>query len=119
MTQAGVKVVYNFPKIKVQAKLALIVRKENGKLVQYAHIGSGNYNNVTTRIYGDLGYLTAKPEICAEVLDLFHELITDPRKAGQYKYLLVAPTSPRSAPPVKGLVGSTAMMPTLLSCNRK
>jgi len=93
MTQAGVKVVYNFPKIKVHAKLALIVRKEDGKLVQYAHLGSGNYNNVTTRIYGDIGYLTAKPEICAEVLDLFHKLITDPRKAGQYKYLLVAPTS--------------------------
>lgn len=93
MTEAGVKVVYNFPKIKVHAKLALIVRKEDGKLVQYAHLGSGNYNTVTTRIYGDLGYLTAKPEICAEVLELFHNLLTDPREAGHYKYLLVAPTS--------------------------
>ena len=96
MTEAGVKVVYNFPKIKVHAKLALIVRKEEGKLVQYAHLGSGNYNTVTTRIYGDLGYLTAKPEICAEVLDLFHRLITDPREAGHYKYLLVAPASLKS-----------------------
>ena len=96
MTEAGVKVVYNFPKIKVHAKLALIVRKEEGKLVQYAHLGSGNYNTVTTRIYGDLGYLTAKPEICAEVLDLFHHLITDPREAGHYKYLLVAPASLKS-----------------------
>ncbi len=78
MTQAGVKVVYNFPKIKVHAKLALIVRKENGKFVQYAHLGSGNYNTVTTRIYGDIGYLTAKPEICAEVLDLFHKLTNRP-----------------------------------------
>jgi polyphosphate kinase len=93
MTQAGIKVVYNFPKIKIHAKIALIVRKENGKLVQYAHLGSGNYNTVTTRIYGDIGYLTAKPEICAEVLDLFHKMITDPRKAGGYKHLLVAPTS--------------------------
>ena len=96
MTEAGVKVVYNFPKIKVHAKLALIVRKEEGKLVQYAHLGSGNYNTVTTRIYGDLGYLTAKPEICAEVLDLFHRLMTDPREAGHYKYLLVAPASLKS-----------------------
>ncbi|MFI5449863.1 MAG: polyphosphate kinase 1 [Candidatus Bathyarchaeia archaeon] len=96
MTQAGVKVVYNFPNIKVHAKLALIVRKEDGKFVQYAHLGSGNYNTVTTRIYGDLGYLTAKPEICAEVLDLFHNILTDPREAGHYKYLLVAPTSLKS-----------------------
>jgi len=96
MTQAGVKVVYNFPNIKVHAKLALIVRKEDGKFVQYAHLGSGNYNTVTTRIYGDLGYLTAKPEICAEVLDLFHNILTDPREAGHYKYLLVAPTTLKS-----------------------
>ena len=96
MTQAGVKVVYNFPKIKVHAKLALIVRRENGTTTQYSHIGSGNYNSVTTRIYGDIGYLTANPEIGAEVLDLITRLSTDPRKAGPYKYLLVAPTSLKS-----------------------
>ena len=96
LTKAGVKVVYNFPKIKVHAKLALIVRKENGRLVQYSHIGSGNYNSVTTRIYGDIGYLTSNPEIGAEVLDLFHKLTTDPRKAGPYKHLLVSPTSLKS-----------------------
>jgi polyphosphate kinase len=93
LTQARVKVVYNFPKIKVHAKLALIVRKKNGKLARYSHIGSGNYNSVTTRIYGDIGYLSANPEIGAEVADLLHNLTTDPRKAGPYKYLLVAPTS--------------------------
>ena len=93
LTNAGVKVVYNFPKIKVHAKLTLIVRKENGNTVQYSHLGSGNYNSVTTRIYGDIGYLTSNPQIGAEVRDLFQNLITDPRKAGPYKYLLVAPTS--------------------------
>jgi polyphosphate kinase len=93
LTKAGVKVVYNFPNIKVHAKLALIVRKESNRLAQYSHIGSGNYNSVTTRIYGDIGYLTSNPEIGAEVLDLFHNLTTDPRKAGPYKYLLVSPTS--------------------------
>jgi polyphosphate kinase len=51
---------------------------------------------VTTRIYGDIGYLTAKPEIGEEVLDLFHKLTTDPRKAGPYKHLLVSPTSLKS-----------------------
>jgi polyphosphate kinase len=93
MTQAGVKVVYNFPKIKVHAKLALIIRRQDGKTVQYSHLGSGNYNTVTTRIYGDIGYLTANPEIGAEIFDLFSKLTTDPRKAGPYKHLLVAPTS--------------------------
>lgn len=96
LTKAGVKVVYNFPKIKVHAKLALIVRKENGKLAQYSHIGSGNYNWVTTRIYADIGYLTANPQIGAEVLDLFYKLTTDPRKAGPYQFLIVAPTSLKS-----------------------
>jgi polyphosphate kinase len=96
LTKAGVKVVYNFPKIKVHAKLALIVRREKDKLAQYSHIGSGNYNSVTTRIYGDIGYLTSNPEIGTEVLDLFHSLTTDPRKAGPYKHLLVSPTSLKS-----------------------
>src|SRR5208337_1340371 len=58
--------------------------------------GSGNYNTVTTRIYGDIGYLTSNPEIGAEVSDLFSKLTTDPRKAGPYKHLLVAPTSLKS-----------------------
>ena len=93
MTQAGVKVVYNFPNIKVHAKLALMIRKENGQTTQYSHLGSGNYNSVTTRIYGDIGYLTANPEIGTEVLDLFDKLSSDPRKAGPYKYLHVAPVS--------------------------
>jgi polyphosphate kinase len=93
LTKAGVKVVYNFPKIKVHAKLALIIRKENEKLTQYSHIGSGNYNSVTTRIYGDICYLTANPEIGEEVLDLFHMLTTDPQAAGPYRHLLVAPIS--------------------------
>jgi polyphosphate kinase len=96
MTKAGVKVVYNFPKVKVHAKLSLIVRTEGGSQKLYSHLGSGNYNSVTTRIYGDIGYLTANSEIGAEVLDLFHKLTTDPRKAGTYKHLLVAPTSLKS-----------------------
>ncbi len=96
LNQAGVKVVYNFPKIKVHAKLALIVRKQNGKLVQYSHVGSGNYNSITTRIYGDIGYLTANPLIGTEVLDLFHKLTSDLRTIEPSKYLLVAPTSLKS-----------------------
>jgi polyphosphate kinase len=93
MSKAGIKVVYNFPKIKVHAKLALIIRRENEKEIQYSHLGSGNYNTVTTRIYGDIGYITANAQIGGEVFDLFQKLTSDPRKAGPYKHLLVAPTS--------------------------
>lgn len=93
LTEAGVKVVYNFPKIKIHAKLALIVREENGKPTLYSHIGSGNYNAVTTRIYGDIGYLTANHEIGTEILDLFHQLTIDARKLAQYTHLIVAPMS--------------------------
>jgi polyphosphate kinase len=93
LSKAGVKVVYNFPKIKVHAKLALITRREDGRIVQYSHLGSGNYNTVTTRIYGDIGYLTVNPNIGEEVFDLFQKLTSDPRKAGPYKHILLAPTS--------------------------
>jgi polyphosphate kinase len=94
--QAGVNVVYNFPKVKVHAKLGLILRREGGRLVQYSHIGSGNYNAVTTRIYGDIGYLTANPQIGAELLDLFHSLTGETRKMEKYQYLLVSPQSLRN-----------------------
>ncbi len=62
LKEAGVNVVYNFPNFKVHAKLCLIVRKEKAGIARYSHIGSGNYNSVTAKIYADIGYLTAKPE---------------------------------------------------------
>ena len=96
MTKAGVKVVYNFPKIKVHAKLTLIIRREDGKTIQYSHLGSGNYNSITTRIYGDIGYLTANPQIGTEVLSLFHKLTSDSSEVVPYKHLLVAPSSLKS-----------------------
>ncbi len=95
LREAGVNTVYNFPNFKVHAKLCLITRKENGKLVRYSHIGSGNYNAVTAKIYGDIGYLTSKPEVGAELEQLFNMLINGFQKT-QFKYLLVAPNSLKS-----------------------
>ena len=90
LTAAGVQTVYNFPNFKVHAKLCLIVRREKTGITRYSHIGSGNYNAVTTKIYGDIGYLTARPEIGAELADLFNVLMHGFQKE-DFKYLLVAP----------------------------
>jgi len=88
--EAGIKAVYNFPKVKVHAKLCLIIRKEKTGIVRYSHIGSGNYNAVTAKIYGDIGYLTARPEIGMELEELFNVLIHGLEEK-EFKHLLVAP----------------------------
>lgn len=87
---AGINVAYNFPKFKVHAKLCLIVRRDKTGTTRFSHIGSGNYNAMTAKIYGDIGYLTANPEIGQELDELFDLLISGkPEK--DFKHLLVAP----------------------------
>jgi len=95
LRQGGINTVYNFPNFKVHAKLCLIVKKEGDKLVRYSHIGSGNYNAVTAKIYGDIGYLTANPEVGAELEDLFNIIINGLQEK-EFKHLLVAPKSLKS-----------------------
>jgi polyphosphate kinase len=90
LKEAGVNVVYNFPNFKVHAKLCLIVRKEKAGIARYSHIGSGNYNSVTARIYGDIAYLTARPEIGEELSELFN-VLPHGLQEQEFKYLLVAP----------------------------
>ncbi len=90
LKEAGVNVVYNFPNFKVHAKLCLIVRKEKAGITRYSHIGSGNYNSVTAKIYCDIGYLTAKPGIGKELSELF-EVLSHRSHEKEFKHLLVAP----------------------------
>jgi len=90
LMQGGINTVYNFPKFKVHAKLCLIVKKQKDKIIRYSHIGSGNYNSVTAKIYGDLGYLTANPEVGAELQELFNIIINGLQEK-EFKHLLVAP----------------------------
>jgi len=94
LEQAGVHVVYGLVDLKVHAKLLLIVRKEGDRIVRYSHLSSGNYNAVTARIYGDIGYLTANEDIGEDVSNLFNSL-TGYRHEYTYKRLLVAPRSIR------------------------
>ena len=90
LEQAGVHVVYGFPTMKIHAKTTLVVRKEGGALRRYVHLGTGNYNNVTAKIYEDFGLFTADEDIAADVADLFNYLTGFGRPA-QFRKLLVAP----------------------------
>jgi len=96
LRKAGVQTVYRFPDIKLHAKLCLIERVEGGELVRYSHIGSGNYHAITTKIYGDTGYLTARPEIGEELAKLFGVLRGDSLDERDFSYLLVAPKTLKS-----------------------
>ncbi len=94
LERAGVHVVYGLLGLKTHAKMSLVVRREEGGIKRYVHLGTGNYNPVTARIYTDLGYLTADPEIAADVSDLFNAL-TGYSKKESYRKLLVAPAGMR------------------------
>ncbi len=94
LEEAGVHVVYGVTGLKTHAKLALVVRREGDTLRRYSHIGTGNYNPKTARIYEDLGYLTADDEVGADLSELFN-VLTGYGRQREYRRLLVAPTSLR------------------------
>jgi polyphosphate kinase len=91
LEEAGVHVVYGVPNLKTHSKLALVVRREGDELVRYAHIGTGNYNPNTARVYTDLGLFTAHPGITEDVADLFNRL-TGFARPPKYNHLYVAPS---------------------------
>ena len=94
LEQLGCHVIYGVQGLKTHSKLALVVRREGKELVRYAHIGTGNYNPFTARIYTDLALFTARPEITADILDVFNRL-TGLSRPSAYRHLLVAPTEMR------------------------
>ncbi len=89
LEENGVHVIYGEVRRKVHAKLSLVVRSEGGELRRYAHIGTGNYNPNTARVYTDLGLLTCDPDITADCADLFNRL-TGFSEPDHYRRLLVA-----------------------------
>jgi len=95
LEQEGVHVIYGPVDLKVHAKICMVVRKERKGIIRYCHLSSGNYNNVTTKVYGDLGYLTTNHEIGVDVSNLFNAL-TGYSKFSSYQKLLVAPVGLRS-----------------------
>jgi polyphosphate kinase len=94
LERAGVHVVYGVLGLKTHAKMLLVVRREKGGIKRYVHLGTGNYNPVTARIYTDLGYFTCDDSLAADVADLFNGL-TGYSKKDSYRKLLVAPRTMR------------------------
>ena len=94
LIRSGIKVIYSQPKLKIHAKLFLIDRKEDDRIVRYAHIGSGNFNEKTARVYTDFSLLTADPAITDEVIKVFN-FIENPFKPVSFNHLLVSPQNTR------------------------
>ena len=95
LEKAGVHVVYGLVGLKTHCKTCLVVRREGSTIRRYCHIGTGNYNPKTARLYEDVGLLTAAPEVGADLTDLFNTLTGYSRKK-KYRNLLVAPHSIRT-----------------------
>ncbi|WP_253779500.1 RNA degradosome polyphosphate kinase [Goodfellowiella coeruleoviolacea] len=90
LEKAGVHVVYGLVGLKTHCKTALVVRQEGSTIRRYCHIGTGNYNPKTARLYEDIGLLTAEPAIGADLTDLFN-VLTGYARQERYRSLMVAP----------------------------
>jgi polyphosphate kinase len=96
LEEAGAHVVHGIPGLKTHAKALVVVRREGEGVREYAHIGTGNYNAKTARIYEDFGLFTADEEITADLADMFNSLTGYGRPEG-YRKVVIAPTHLRTA----------------------
>ena len=94
LEEAGVHVVYGIPGLKTHVKAILVARREGDRVREYVHIGTGNYNPTTARLYTDLGIFTADPEIGADVAEMFN-FLTGYGRPAEYRKVLVSPTTMR------------------------
>ncbi len=92
LQRAGAQIVYGVKGLKTHAKICLIVRRESGHLRRYVHLGTGNYNEATSKLYTDLSYLTCKPEYGNEA-SLFFNAVTGRSKLLRFQRLVPAPTA--------------------------
>ena len=95
LEKAGVHVVYGLVGLKIHSKIALVVRREGGRMVRYVHLSTGNYNNVTAHLYTDIGMFTADEQIADDATNLFNYLTGYSAKS-DYSKLLVAPLNLRA-----------------------
>jgi polyphosphate kinase len=94
LERAGVHVVYGLVGLKTHTKVVLVVRREDNRIRRYVHIGTGNYNPKTARLYTDLGLLSCRDDLGADLTDLFNYL-TGYSRQRSYRKLLVAPVNLR------------------------
>ena len=92
LQRAGAQIVYGVKGLKTHAKICLIVRRESGHLRRYVHLGTGNYNETTSKLYTDLSYLTCKPEYGNDA-SLFFNAVTGRSKLLRFQRLVPAPTA--------------------------
>ncbi|MHB8836867.1 MAG: polyphosphate kinase 1 [Candidatus Methylomirabilia bacterium] len=97
MEEAGIHVTYGVVGLKTHAKVTLVVRQDYNGLQRYVHVGTGNYHPVTSRLYADLGLLTADEAIGTDATELFNYLTTGFTPKRLYRKLLVAPKSLKAA----------------------
>ncbi|MCK5134323.1 MAG: polyphosphate kinase 1 [Bacteroidales bacterium] len=88
MTKAGIRIIYSIPKLKVHAKIALVIRKRGSKHGDQAYLGTGNFNEKTARLYCDHGLFTSNPEVVKEVKDLYRHL-ENQKLRPRFKHILV------------------------------
>jgi polyphosphate kinase len=92
LQQAGAQIVYGVKGLKTHAKICMIIRREAGHLHRYVHLGTGNYNETTSRLYTDLSYLTCKPEYGNDA-SLFFNAVSGRSKLLRFQRLIPAPTA--------------------------
>jgi polyphosphate kinase len=90
LEQAGVHVVYGLVGLKTHSKTALVIRREEDGVRGYCHIGTGNYNSGTARVYEDLGLLSADPALCADLTELFN-FLTGYGRQSRHRRIITAP----------------------------
>lgn len=94
LEEAGVHVVYGIPGFKTHVKAILVARREGDEVREYVHVGTGNYNPTTARLYTDFGLFTADPDIGADVAEMFN-FLTGYGRPAEYRKVLVSPTTMR------------------------
>ncbi len=96
LEQSGVHVVYGLVRLKTHTKVVLVVRREDDKIRRYVHIGTGNYNAKTSKLYTDVGLFSCRPELGADLTDLFNYL-TGYSLQKSYRKLIVSPVNTRES----------------------
>ena len=91
LQRAGVQIVYGVKGLKTHAKIALVIRNEDGLLKRYVHLGTGNYNESTSRLYTDVSYLTSLPAYGKDA-SLFFNAVTGRSKLTRFRKIIPAPT---------------------------
>jgi polyphosphate kinase len=94
LEESGVHVVYGIPGLKTHVKAILVARREGEQVREYVHVGTGNYNPKTARLYTDFGLFTADPDIGADVAEMFN-FLTGYGRPAEYRKVLVSPTTMR------------------------